>query len=162
MEKYVFVKIPMESREKLSEIAENLGVTQQDAGGQVIDEYHRVLFSEGKKPRLKPEAKDAPKTTVASKGGYLRLRTRNYTSAMSKLPDSDKAAMLDAIFAYAGAEYAKMPKLSPMAEMAVSYIFDEMDRYSAMCQNKAEVGRAGGLASSKSKRLKRAEEEDEK
>lgn len=158
MEKYVFVKIPMESREKLSEIAANLGVTQQDAGGKVIDEYHRVLFSEGKKePRLEPEAKDAPKMTAASKGGYLRLRTRNYTSAMSKLPDSDKAAMLDAIFAYAGAEYAKMPKLSPMAEMAISYIFDEMDRYSAMCKDKAEVGRAGGLASSKSKRLKRAE-----
>jgi hypothetical protein len=104
-------------------------------------------------------AKNAPKTTAANKGGFFRLRTRNYTSAMSKLPDSDKSAILDAIFAYAGAEHAKMPELSPMAEMAASYIFDEMDRYSAMCQERAEVGRAGGLASSKSKKSKRAEEE---
>lgn len=107
-------------------------------------------------------SKNAPKTTAASKEGFFRLRTRNYTSGMNKLPDSDKAAILDAIFAYAGAEHARMPKLSPMAEMAISYIFDEMDRYSAMCQERAEVGRAGGLASSKSKRLKRAEEEDRK
>lgn len=162
MEKYVLVKIPKESRGKLSEIAARLGIMQQDAGGQVIDEYHRVLFSGEKKPMLEPKTKNATKTTAASKGGSFRLRTCGYTSAMAKLPDSDKAAILDAIFAYAGAEYAKMPELSPMAEMAVSYIFDEMDRYSAMCQEKAEVGRAGGLASSKSKRLRKAEEEAEK
>lgn len=92
---------------------------------------------------------------MASRKNSFLLRLSSYTQEIDSLSLQELGLMLKAIYAHAGAEHATMPKLSPLLRMALSPIFNEMDKaaaeYEAVCQKRAAGGKLGGRP--KTKRL---------
>jgi hypothetical protein len=90
---------------------------------------------------------------MASKRNSFLLRPSSYTREFNSLSLPELGLMFKAIYAHAGAEHAAMPELSPLLRMALSPIFNEMDRaaaeYEAVCQKRAEGGKLGGRPKTK-------------
>ncbi|MBQ8585617.1 MAG: hypothetical protein IJ452_04955, partial [Butyricicoccus sp.] len=76
---------------------------------------------------------------------------------IARLSDSQKAALLAAIFCHA--QEVPLPDLDPTTEMAFSFISAQIDRdaekWEETCRKRAEAGRKGGLARARKAELQK-------